>query len=121
MYLLSIETNFSAAHQIKGHEGSCKRLHGHNWKVQVEVGSEQLDEIGIAIDFQKLSDLTNRVLKKLDHQYINKLPPFKEMNPTAENLARYIYEQIEIKLPESIKMSKVNLWEGEKYCVQYSR
>ena len=121
MYYLSIETGFSAAHQIKGHEGSCKQLHGHNWKVRVEVGAEQLDDIGIAIDFQKLTGLTNQVLKKLDHQYINNVSPFDEMNPTAENLARYIYEQIVHKLPDGIIMKQVCLWEGEKYCVRYNR
>jgi 6-pyruvoyltetrahydropterin/6-carboxytetrahydropterin synthase len=121
MYHLSIEAGFSAAHQIKGHKGSCKRLHGHNWKVQVEVGAENLSDIGIAIDFQKLTDLTRLVLNKFDHQYINEVPPFEELNPTAENLARYIYEQIESKLPEGIKMKQVSLWEGEKYCVRYSK
>ena len=121
MYFLSVETSFSAAHQIKGHEGSCKRLHGHNWKVQVEVSAEKLDKLGIAIDFQKLRALTKQVLNILDHQYLNQLSPFKEMNPTAENLASYIYEQIDSKLPGGIKMKQVSLWEGEKYCVQYNK
>ena len=121
MYNLSIETNFSAAHHIKGHEGSCRRLHGHNWKIKVDVSAEKLNKIGIALDFQHLQDLTREVLKQFDHQYINEMPPFTDMNPTAENLARYIYEQIEGKLPEGIKMRKVSLWEGEKYCVEYNR
>ena len=85
------------------------------------MGAERLDEIGIAIDFQKLTDLTNQVLKKLDHQHINRVPPFEDMNPTAENLARYIYEQIDHKLPGGIKIKQVCLWEGERYCVRYSR
>ena len=120
MYNLSIETTFSAAHYINGHEGQCGRLHGHNWKVLVEVCTDQLNDIGMAIDFHHLNELTRVVLKKFDHQYINDIPIFKEMNPTAENLARYIYEQIEVKLPEGIKMKQVSLWEGEKYRVQYS-
>ena len=121
MYILSIETTFSAAHQIKGHKGSCKRLHGHNWKVHVEICTDQLNDIGIAIDFKDLHKLTREILQEFDHQYINEMPAFKEINPTAENLARYIYEKMEQKLPDPVRMIQVSLWEGEKNCVRFRK
>jgi 6-pyruvoyltetrahydropterin/6-carboxytetrahydropterin synthase len=121
MYHLSIESRFSAAHAINGYKGECKQLHGHDWKIQIEVAADRLNEIGMAIDFHQLQDITQDILKQFDHQYINELPQFKDLNPTAENLAKYIYEQVEMKLPDGVQMDQISIWEGEKYCVRYSR
>jgi 6-pyruvoyltetrahydropterin/6-carboxytetrahydropterin synthase len=121
MYHISIETKFSAAHSINGYEGPCRQLHGHDWKIQIEVKTDRLNGMGMAIDFHQLQDITRDVLKQFDHQHINQLPQFQELNPTAENIAKYIYEQVESKLPKGVWMKQISLWEGEQYCVRYSR
>ncbi len=120
MYKLSIQTHISAAHRLKEYEGACARIHGHNWKIEITVGSEKLDTVGMVIDFKDLSDLTWQVVGKFDHQVINDVPPFDKMNPTAENLSRFIYRELAKALPRHVKMHSVRLWETEKYFIEYS-
>ena len=120
MYNLSIETMLSAAHLMRNYEGACSRLHGHNWKIKVEVSADKLNEAGMTIDFKDLEDISNQVISKFDHQYFNEIAPFDKINPTAENLARYFYREIAKLLPENIKMSKISLWETKNYLVEYS-
>ena len=120
MYILSIETMISAAHRLREYEGNCVRLHGHNWKIRVEVKTDTLNNLGMGIDFKDLADLAWQVIGRFDHQEINTIPPFDQMNPTAENLARYFYEEIGRLLPEPILMHKIALWETDKYRVEYS-
>lgn len=119
MYRTFIETNFSAAHQLHGYKGQCGRLHGHTWKIRVEVETDVIDEIGIGIDFKLLKANTHSVIEKLDHEHINEIPPFDQENPTAENLAKYIYRNVAKTLPEQVHMVQVIVWESEHYAVSY--
>lgn len=120
MFKLSALLNFSSAHYLNEYKGDCARLHGHNWKVLVEVSADELDVTGMAMDFKDLNDMAWKVIGKFDHQVINEVEPFNQVNPTAENLARYFYEEIKRTLPANIKMEKIGLWETEKYLVEYS-
>ena len=120
MYKLSALLNFSSAHYLNAYNGNCARLHGHNWKVLVEVSAGELGENGLALDFKDLNDMAWKIIGKFDHQVINEVEPFDKVNPTAENLARYFYQEIKSTLPASIKMEKIGLWETEKYLVEYS-
>ena len=120
MYRILVENSFSAAHFIQKYKGPCGDLHGHTWKVQVEVKTTETNKLGISIDFKDLKAITESVIKKLDHQHINQISPFDKQNPTAENLSKYIYFEIEKKLPGSIKMSGVTVWESDSTGVLYS-
>jgi 6-pyruvoyltetrahydropterin/6-carboxytetrahydropterin synthase len=82
-----IESQFSAAHQLRGYKGKCENLHGHNWRVQVVVNAEKLNEIGLVIDFYELKKTTNEILSSLDHSVLNEIFPFTEINPSSENIA----------------------------------
>lgn len=120
MYKISIETHFAASHQLHGYQGPCKTLHGHTWRVRVEVKSDRIDDIGISVDFKDLKRLTHDVIERLDHKHINDIPPFDRENPTAENLARYIYAEVKQRLPGGVNMVEVVLWESANYAVTYS-
>jgi 6-pyruvoyltetrahydropterin/6-carboxytetrahydropterin synthase len=120
MYRLFVESHFTAAHRLRGYEGHCGRLHGHTWKVRVEVESGRLDAIGISLDFKELKSLVDIPLEKLDHFHINEIPPFDAENPTAENLSRFIYLEVKNRLPEGVTVAAVTVWESEKYGVSYS-
>ena len=119
MYILSIEKSFCAGHQLRDYDGPCARLHGPNWQVRVEVAAHTLDKAGMSIDFEHLESITWDVLKNLDHNHLNNIPPFDKINPTAENIARYIYEAVQIKLPDTIELRRVDIWETQTYKVSY--
>jgi 6-pyruvoyltetrahydropterin/6-carboxytetrahydropterin synthase len=111
MFELTVETTFSAAHQLKGYTGKCERLHGHNWKVQVHV---------IAVDFQELKRVTNEVVSTLDHSMLNEIFPFTEKNPSSENIAKWIYDSLRKKInDENIHLSAVTVWESETSSATY--
>ena len=122
MFELTVKSEFEAAHQINGYNGKCQRLHGHNWTVEVIVNGNELDELGMLIDFKILKAELNRVLDELDHRYLNDLPMFKNVNPTAENLAQYVFKSLltsEIFLDTKAKLSAVRVYESPKSCVTY--
>jgi len=121
MYTVTIETEFSAAHIIRGYNGPCSRLHGHNWKVTVEARTDVLDTIGMSIDFYVLQKKTEEIVEKFDHRDMNSIPPFdKELNPTSENIARYIYDELKKLLPVNVKLSYVAIGETGQYTAKYS-
>lgn len=120
MYQLSIEKTISAAHNLRDYEGPCSRVHGHNWKIGVRVKAEQLDNAGIAIDFEELEKLTWQIIGRFDHQNLNELTPFDSLNPTAENIVKYFYDQIKIVLPRDVLLAEVTLWENDTYKVSYA-
>jgi 6-pyruvoyltetrahydropterin/6-carboxytetrahydropterin synthase len=120
MFEVSVRGEFSAAHRLREYEGRCEQLHGHNWRVEVVVAAEELDHRGIAIDFKVLKGLLARALDRLDHGYLNELPPFDRMNPTCEQIARYLYRQIEAALPSSaVRMERVRVWESARASCCY--
>ena len=120
-YRMKIVTDFAAAHLLRGYPGVCSRLHGHNWKVDVEVSASELDEIGMGIDFRDIKAATNNLIGALDHRNLNDIPPFDEINPTAENIAAFIFKGLSNELNnERVKVHAVTIWETERACVTYS-
>ncbi|MBC7475184.1 MAG: 6-carboxytetrahydropterin synthase QueD [Candidatus Sericytochromatia bacterium] len=120
---LSIELEFCAAHILVGHQGKCANLHGHNYKAEVCLSGSKLDSLGILIDFSDLKKIVNNVLDILDHHYINEIdyPAFLEGKTSAENIAKFIYENIETKIDQKISLDYVKLYETSKYSVKYSK
>jgi len=120
-YQLKVVTDFSSAHTLRDYPGACSRMHGHNWKVELEAVATQLDDIGMGVDFKVMKQAAREVSAELDHQYLNELEPFKEINPTAENIAAYMYREISVRInSETIKVTALTLWETERACVRYS-
>ncbi len=123
MYELNVKAEFEAAHQIDGYKGKCQRLHGHNWTVEAIVCGSELDELGMLIDFKILKAELNAVLEKLDHRYLNELPTFKLKNPTAENLAKYIFgelEESEVFSKSKAHLKAIKVHESPRSCVTYT-
>ena len=119
MYTLSVERMISTAHQLNNYDGPCARIHGHNWKIQVKVQSEFLNEIGISMDFSDLDKYLWQIVGPFDHQLLNTVPPFDKLNPTAENLVKYIYNQVKTVLPPKINVKRVKIWETDQSAVSY--
>ena len=120
-YQLKVVTDFASAHTLRDYPGACSRMHGHNWKVELEALATQLDDIGMGVDFKVMKQAARDVSGKLDHRYLNELEPFKEINPTAENIAAYMYKEISARInSETIKVTALTLWETERACVRYS-
>lgn len=120
-YTLKVVTDFAAAHLLRDYPGECSRLHGHNWKVEVEVVASALDEVGMGIDFKAIKHATKEVIAALDHRHLNEIPPFDTINPTAENIAAYVHAQLSRTLNGArTRVAAVTLWETERACVRYS-
>ncbi len=120
-YTMKITTEFAAAHLLRGYDGPCNRMHGHNWRVEVEVAARSLDNIGMGIDFKVIKQATRQVVERLDHRNLNELPPFDRINPTAENIAAHLFRELEHRLNcERTRVSAVTLWETERACVRYT-
>ena len=120
MFELMVDTTFAAAHQLRGYKGKCEQLHGHNWKVQVHVVAEKLNDIDIAIDFHDLKELLDEVVAPLDHSFLNDIFPFTEKNPSSENIAKWIYDSLNKKLSdEHVQVSAVTVWESETTAATY--
>lgn len=120
MYELTIETSFSAAHQLRGYKGKCENMHGHNWKVQINVMAEKLNEIDIAIDFNDMKKLTNEVISPLDHAFLNDIFPFTEKNPSSENVAKWVYDSLKKKInDDNLRLAGVTVWESDTASASY--
>lgn len=122
MYELSVRQHFSAAHSLRDYPGDCQRLHGHNWEVEVRATGEELGSLGMVLSFADLKTVLRETLSELDHQHLNELPPFREENPTAENLARHLYRRIQGLLRErfqGVTVSGVQVWETPGQGVFY--
>ena len=126
MFELTVKAEFEAAHNINGYNGKCQRLHGHNWSVEALVEGYALDELGMLVDFKVLKTELNKVLEELDHRYLNELPFFSKgenKNPTAENLARYIFEKLsasDIFTNPAAKLKAIRVYESPRSCVTYT-
>jgi 6-pyruvoyltetrahydropterin/6-carboxytetrahydropterin synthase len=120
MYELKVITEFSAAHNLRNFGGKCEALHGHNWKVEVVVSGEELDGSGVVLDFAEVKAATSEVMSEIDHRYLNELPFFIEHNPSAENIARYIFERLQEKITdERVRVRRVAAWESQDACATY--
>jgi len=115
-----VKSHFSAAHSLKGYEGNCARIHGHNWIVEVFVKCKELDEIGIGIDFRDVKEAVKGVVQGLDHFNLNDLPVFKEVNPTSENIAKFLYHELGERLNSSrVEVSRVKVSETPESGASY--
>lgn len=120
-FTLKVLTEFAAAHTLNDYDGACQRMHGHNWKVETVVQCSKLDNVGMAIDFHDMKQAARKVGDYLDHRYLNDLPPFKEINPTAENIAAYFYSELSSALnTDDVHVMSVTIWETDRACVTYS-
>ena len=122
MYRLKVKAEFEAAHRLNGYDGKCSRLHGHNWLVEAEVEGERLDNLGLLVDFKELRQMLKDALGKWDHQYLNELPDFIGLNPSAENMARLVFDDLAAALlsKEGVRIVAVNVWESPHSCATYS-
>jgi 6-pyruvoyltetrahydropterin/6-carboxytetrahydropterin synthase len=121
MYEVTIRKSFSAAHLLKEIGGKCEELHGHNFAVEVSAAAEELNEEGLLIDFRDLKRWTDEVLADLDHKYLNELPFFRDVNPSSERIARFLYERIGEKAGNGpVRLTRVTVWESENARVSYS-
>jgi len=116
-----IERHFSSAHQLRGYKGKCENLHGHNYKIEIYARGSELDNIGLLVDFGELKDAADEIVAYLDHRNINELPPFdEELNPSAENLARYILERVASRVgDERVSVYKVRCFETPTSVATY--
>ena len=120
MFEVSVEMNFSSAHNLRGYKGKCEALHGHNWKVEVVLGSDKLDKTGMVEDFTEIKEKLKSILALLDHKYLNSLSYFKKINPTSENIARFIYTKMKERMKqEALRVVFVKVWETENCCAIY--
>ena len=121
MYEVFVERDFAAAHYLRDYPGNCEHLHGHNWIVRVYVRTAGLNDIDVGIDFRDLKRIVDRVLDELDHTNINEHPAFKERNPSSENIARFIYEQVKTGLAsfDGVRIDRVTVCETPKTGVTY--
>lgn len=116
MYEIKVKASFSSAHNLNNYHGKCENLHGHNWNIEVVFNYTKLDKDGLAVDFREAKALLKGVTEKLDHAYLNELPALKKINPTSENIARFIYDEIK-KGHKNIYA--VSVWENETSCATY--
>jgi len=116
MYNIRVEADFSSAHNLRGYKGKCEELHGHNWKIEAVASKDKLDKTGMVLDFRYLKTKLNDVVEKLDHKYLNKLAYFKKVNPTSENIAKYIYDSLR---PKIASLKSVTVWENNASCATY--
>ncbi len=120
MYYLSVSDTFSAAHRLCGYQGACSNLHGHNWKVRIGLQTDKLDEIGMAMDFGIIKTMLKHILDELDHAYLNEVKSLNGLNPTSENLARFIFERMAKELEEQpARVYEVEICESERSSVVY--
>jgi len=119
VYELTVMGHFSSAHSLREYEGNCERVHGHNWKVEVSVLCGNLDKRGIGVDFKDLKRTVKNVTDTLDHRDLNTIPPFDVVNPSSENIARYLYDRLCESMPENIRVRKVRVWESESASAAY--
>jgi len=120
MYEILVTSRFCGAHNLRGYRGKCEELHGHNWKVEAKFTSDILNDIGIAVDFKILKSRLNNILKKLDHAYLNKVDIFKKKNPSAENIAGYVFKKLKSSVKEKrLFLKSVSIWESDTSCATY--
>jgi 6-pyruvoyltetrahydropterin/6-carboxytetrahydropterin synthase len=122
MYEVSVDETFAAAHNLRGYKGKCEDLHGHNYKVRVTLAGKELDSVGLLYDFVHLKQVIQSVIRALDHKYLNELKPFDVLNPSAENIARHIYDEASKQMhqaPNGAGISSITVWETDVTAATY--
>jgi 6-pyruvoyltetrahydropterin/6-carboxytetrahydropterin synthase len=124
MYEVTVEDSFAAGHYLRNYKGKCENPHGHNYKVRVTLRGAELDKAGLLLDFKDLKEVIKGVIDRLDHQMLNDIEPFTALNPSAENIAKYFYDQANARL-QSVSNGRVNvkdvtIWETDTTTARYS-
>jgi 6-pyruvoyltetrahydropterin/6-carboxytetrahydropterin synthase len=122
MFEVAVEQSFASAHALRNYKGRCENVHGHNWKVRVVIEGEKLDATGMLVDFLDVKSLLGEILDRIDHQFLNEIPPFDVINPSAENIAEYFYQQLTGRLAETpvpVRIREVKIWETEIQSATY--
>ncbi|MEJ2696776.1 MAG: 6-carboxytetrahydropterin synthase QueD [Candidatus Sulfobium sp.] len=120
MYELTVEVGFSAAHQLRGYKGNCENMHGHNWRVQINIAAERLNDIDIAMDFREVKHVAREVISPLDHAFLNEVFPFTEKNPSSENIAKWIYDSLKKRInDDDLRVAGVTVWESDSASASY--
>ena len=120
MFEVAVEHEFAAGHALRGYQGKCENIHGHNYKIQVVIAGEKLDSIGLLVDFKNIRTQIHSTADRLDHQFLNELPPFDDVNPSAENLAKYFFEEIQqVYQNGNLHVKSVTVWENNKTWATY--
>jgi 6-pyruvoyltetrahydropterin/6-carboxytetrahydropterin synthase len=124
MFEVTVEDSFAAGHYLRNYKGKCENPHGHNYKVRVTLAGKELDKAGLLLDFKDLRDVMRPVIDRLDHKMINDLEPFTELNPSAENLARYFFDETNMRLKQStngrVHVKDVTVFETDSTTAKYS-
>jgi 6-pyruvoyltetrahydropterin/6-carboxytetrahydropterin synthase len=120
MYEISVEKHFDAAHYLRGYQGKCEAMHGHRYRVVVKIKAAKLNDIGLAYDFVDLKRYLKEILDRFDHTCLNDIPPFDEINPSAENIASTIYHELKDRLASNpVTLTCVEAWESPEQGVAY--
>lgn len=122
MFQVSVEETFSSGHALRGYKGKCENPHGHNYRVCVSLEGPELDGIGLLVDFTELKRVMRDVIRRLDHQFINDLEPFTKVNPSAENMAKYFFDEVSshlTSLPHGARVADVVVWETDTAMARY--
>jgi 6-pyruvoyltetrahydropterin/6-carboxytetrahydropterin synthase len=121
MFEVTIEETFAAGHALRNYRGKCENVHGHNYRAEVALQGAELDAIGLLVDFVELKRVVHAVLDRMDHQWLNDFPPFDALNPSAENMAKYIYDEVSaaLKTKEGVRVASVRLWETDTASATY--
>jgi len=123
MYEVTVEAGFSSGHYLRNYKGKCENPHGHNYKVRVTLTGTELDATGLLLDFKQLKQVMRPIIDRIDHQMLNDLEPFTELNPSAENLAKYFYDETNVQLAGMtdgrVKMKDCTIWETDRATATY--
>ena len=122
MFELSVDTHFSAAHCLEGYQGDCARMHGHTWKVTATIAGTEQDDVGMVVDFKAVSAALDEIIEPFDHRTLNDVEVFRDINPTAENIARYIHDMLSSALESlPVQVVSVTVAESDRYRVTYRK
>ena len=122
MFQVSVEESFSAGHALRGYKGKCENPHGHNYKVRVTLEGPALDSVGLLYDFVHLKQIIHQVIHAVDHKFLNDLPPFDMINPSAENIAKYLYDEAAKQMrqqPNGARIASITVWETDQTAATY--
>lgn len=124
MYEVTVEDSFAAGHYLRNYKGKCENPHGHNYKVRVTLRGAELDRAGLLLDFRDLKEVMKHVIDRLDHQMLNDIEPFTQLNPSAENIAKYFYDEANSRLKlvtdGRVRIGDVTIWETDTTTARYS-
>ncbi|HQO09130.1 MAG TPA: 6-carboxytetrahydropterin synthase QueD [Clostridiales bacterium] len=120
MYEIIVKHHFSSAHRLINYDGECRNLHGHNWKIKVYARAGELNDIGISMDFKEFKKIVREEIDKYDHVFLNEHPDFEGINPTAENIARILFQKLSQKINDGVlKIFMIEVWESDNNGMRY--